>query len=128
MRNFTSKTNYILVFNPKRGNPLPFSWGYIKNQKAIHGQAFWNSAVKYFIYWSLCLFNFSRNVMNAHWKTQISKLLTLEVQHTMMNIIVLWYLHYRAQRSFWVSRHQTSWYFNWKRHFLFCTASIVGAR
>lgn len=59
--------------------------------------------------------------MNVHWKTQISKLLILEVQHMMMNIIVLWYLHgiTELQRSFWVSRHQNSWYF---LSFLFSTA------
>lgn len=87
-----------------------------------------DSAIKDFI--SLLIFmstqlSLSRNVMNAHWKTQISKLLTLEVQHTMMNIIVLWYLHgiTELQRSFWVSRHQTSWYCNWRRGF--CSLSFA---
>lgn len=114
---FTSEAGYILIFNQKRIIFLYLSHGVmLKIKKIIHVHVFW-SAVKYFV--SLMIFMltqlyFSRNVMNAHWKIRISKLLTLEVQRMMMNIIVLWYLHgiTELQRSFWVSGHHPSWYYN----------------
>ena len=98
---------------------MPFSWAYFDNQEDNSWAGLLSSAIKC-IYWVSCLLNcVSRNVMNAHWKTQISKLLTLEVQRMMMNITVLWCLPGTTElpRSFWVSRHQAFWYYNWRRDF-----------
>jgi hypothetical protein len=127
MRNFASELVYILMFIHKWNmNRMCVSQLGIEGKEGgegrVHLQAFWVVLLNVLcLYWVSSLFNcVSRNEMSAHWKTQISKLLILEVQHMTTNIIVLWCPQGTTglQRSFWVSSHQTSYPFNCWRSWL----------